>query len=117
MISQAVSQKFSRPIAESRANAQPTDIAPKVETVRVSLWGKFSSKIIAALGALGFTGSTVPQSFTWAKETFQPVQDAFNTIPGSVWFLAVVLVAVGAWYVTDRAAKAATKDYNTGKLN
>lgn len=116
-IAKAKIEGFTRPIAPARANATPKDIAPKVEAVKVSLWGRFSAKVAAGLAALGFTGSSMSDTFGTVRDKLSPVQGAFDAVPGSVWFLLMLLVAGGVWYFTDRAAKAATKDYNTGRLN
>lgn len=116
-IAQAKADRWTRPIAPSRANATPKDIAPKVETVKVSLWGRFTAKIAAGFAALGFGGSSVSSTFGEVRYKLAPVQEFFNSIPAPVWFLLMGVVAVAVWYITDRAAKAATKDYNTGRLN
>lgn len=116
-ISRAVSDGWSRPIAPSRANAQPKEVATKVEAVKVSLWGRFSAKVGAGLAALGLGGSGLSDTFQAVKYKLQPIQDGFNAVPGTVWFMLMLVVAGGVWYFTDRAAKAATKDYNTGRLN
>lgn len=116
-IADAIQDGWSRPITTTRANATPKDLAPKVEAVRVSLWGRFSAKVAGGAAALGFTGSSLSGTFQWVQEKMQPVQDMFDRVPGTVWFLLMGIVAVGVWYFTDRAAKATTKDYNTGRLN
>lgn len=116
-IARAKAQGFMRPIAPARANATEKDIAPKVETVRVSLWGRFTAKIAAGFAALGLGGSTVSNAFQSVQDTFYPVRNFFAKIPPEVWFLLMGLVACAVWYITNRAAKAATNDYNTGRLN
>jgi len=116
-ISRAVQDKWKRPIAPSRANATPKDIAPKVETVKLSLWGRLSAKITAGIAALGLGGSGLSDTFTTVRNKLYPVQEFFNQVPGSVWFALMLVVAGVVWYVTDRAAKSTTKDYNTGRLN
>ena len=116
-IAQAKSEGWTRPIAPSRANATPKDIAPKVETVKVSLWGRLTAKVAAALGGLGFAGSSMSSTFDTVRNKLYPVQDFFDSIPGPVWFLLMIGVSGAVWYFTNRAATAATKDYNTGRLN
>lgn len=116
-ITQAKADGWTRPIAPSRANATPAEIAPKVETVRVSLWGRFTAKIAAGFAAVGLGGSTVSSAFQSVQDTFYPVRNFFAKIPPEAWFILMGIVACSVWYVTNRAAKAATKDYNTGRLN
>lgn len=116
-LSRAIQEGWSRPIAPDRANATPKDLAPRVETVKISLWGRFSAKIAAGFAALGFGSSSVSNTFSEVRYKLAPVQDFFSSIPTPVWFLLMGIVAVAVWYFTDRAAKAATKDYNTGRLN
>lgn len=116
-ISRAVAEKWSRPIAPERANATEKDLAPKVETVRVSLWGRFTAKVAAGFAAVGLTGSTISNAFQSVQDTFYPVRNFFAHIPPEAWFVIMGIVAGLVWYVTNRAAKAATKDYNTGRLN
>lgn len=116
-ISRAVQDRWTRPIAPSRANATEKDIAPNVESVKVSLWGRFTAKIAAGFAAVGLTGSTISSAFQSVQDTFYPVRNFFAHIPPEVWFIVIGIVAGAVWYVTNRAAKAATKDYNTGRLN
>lgn len=116
-IAKAKSEGWTRPIAPSRANATPKDIAPKVEAVQASLWGRFSAKVAAGAAAAGLTGSTISDTFSSVKSTLQPVHDTLNSVPGSVWFLLMLLVSGAVWYFTNRAANASTKDYNTGRLS
>jgi lysozyme len=116
-IALAKSEGWSRPISPTRANATPRDIAPKVEAVKVSLWGRLTAKIGAGIAALGFGGSTVSDTFATVQYKMSPLREFFDSIPASVWFLLMGVVAAAVWYITDRAAKAGTKDYNTGRLN
>jgi lysozyme len=116
-IAKAKVSGFSRPIAPDRANARPKDLAPRVEAVRVSLWGRFSAKVAAGAAGLGLTGSSLSGTFQTVRDKLQPVEDVFNHIPGSVWFLLMLAVAGAVWYATSRTATAVTKDYNTGRLN
>ncbi len=116
-IAQARADRWTRPIAPARANATPKDIAPKVESVKLSLWGRFSAKVAAGAAALGLGGSGLSDTFTSVKDKLSPVMDGFNAVPGTVWFILVLVVSGVVWYVTDRAAKSTTKDYNTGRLN
>lgn len=116
-ISRAVQDRWTRPIAPMRANATEKDIAPTVESVKVSLWGRFSAKVAGAFAAIGITGSTLSNVFQSVQDTFYPVRNFFAHVPPEVWFILMGVVAYAAYYVTNRAAKAATKDYNTGRLN
>jgi lysozyme len=116
-LSDAKQDGFKRPIAASRANATPKDIAPHVESVRLTLWQRFGAKVATAAAGLGLTGSSLSSMFQSVKDKMQPLQDALGSIPPSVWMLAALGVAVAVWYFTDRAAKATAKDFNTGKLN
>jgi hypothetical protein len=116
-IAKAKKERWSRPIAPARANATPQDLAPKVETVRVSLWGRFSAKVAGGFAAIGLTGSTISSAFQSVQDTFYPVRNFFSKIPPEVWFLLMGVVAALVWYVTNKTAQSATKDYNTGRLN
>lgn len=116
-ISRAVADRWTRPIAPSRANATPAEVAPKVESVKVSLWGRFTAKIAAGFAALGLTGSTLSDAFDSVRNALYPIQSFFASWPPSVWFLLMGVTAGAVWYVTNRAARASTKDYNTGRLN
>ncbi len=116
-ISRAVSEGWTRPIANSRANATAKDIAPKVESVRLNLWQRFCAKVATGFAALGFTGSSLSGYFQTAQEKLAVVHSAFSKIPPEVWFLIVGLVAAVVWYFSTRAAQASAKDYNVGRLN
>jgi lysozyme len=116
-IGRAIQEKWTRPISINRASATPQDIAPRVEAVRVSLWQKFGAQIAAGVSAVGITGSTLSSAFTNVQTSLQPVHDAFAKIPPEVWFMICGAVAGLVWYGSTRAARAATKDYNTGRLN
>ena len=116
-IGRAKSEKFSRPIAPARANAKPTDISPKVETVRVSLWSKLWAQIAAGAAALGIGGSSISQVYSSAQGVLSPVRETLKSVPPEAWLGVIGVAAVLVWYATSRAAQAATKDYNTGRLS
>lgn len=116
-IARAKRDGWSRPIAPSRANAKPADVAPKIESVRVSLWSKLYSQIGAAAAALGIGGSTISSVYSSAQGTLSPVHDALSKVDPVVWLSIIGLISLAVWYATNRAAKAATKDYNTGRTN
>jgi lysozyme len=116
-ISDAKGDNFTRPIAKSRSEATPTDVATHVESVKLTLWQRLGAKITAGAAALGLTGSSLSSMFQTVKEKLEPIQDALGNIPPTVWMLIALGVAGAVWYFTDRAAKATTKDFNTGRLN
>jgi hypothetical protein len=116
-ISRAIADGWTRPIAPSRANATEKEIAPKVESVKVSLWGRFTAKIAAGFAAVGLTGSSISSAFQSVQDALYPVRNFFASIPPEVWFILMGVVAGAVWYVTNRTAKASTEDYNTGRLN
>lgn len=116
-IGRAKSEGFTRPIADSRANAKPKDIAPHVEAVRVSLWQRLCAKVAAGAAAVGIGGSSVSDIYSSAQGTLSPVHDALARIPPEAWLLLVGAIAALVWYATNRAANAVTRDYNTGRLN
>lgn len=117
IISKALAEGWTRPIAAKRANATAKDIAPKVESVRLNLWQRFSAKITAGVATLGFAGSTLSDTFDVIKDKTSGVRQFFSDIPTPLWFLIVAGVAGLTWYLTNKAAQATTKDYNVGKVN
>lgn len=116
-IDKAIAEKWTRPIAPARAFATAKDIAPKVEAVRVTLWQRMGAKITAGAAGLGLTGTSLSSTFDTVREKTQPIHDAFSKVPPEIWFLLMGAVAGLVWYFTNRAAQAATKDFNTGRLN
>lgn len=117
VVSAALVEGWTRPIADTRATATAKDIAPKVESVRLNLWQRFCAKVAAGGAAVGFTGSSLSSYFDSAQDKLQIVHRAFAKIPPEVWFFIVGIVAALVWYASTRAAQASAKDYNTGRLN
>ena len=116
-IARAKHDGFSRPIAPSRANAQPKDLAPKNEAVHVSLWQRFWAKIATGAAGLGLVSTGPGSTFQTVQDKLSGVQGYFASVPAWAWFALALGVAGAVWYASERAAKAVTKDYNTGKLN
>lgn len=116
-INKAIAENWSRPIAPARANATAKDIAPKVETVRLNLWQRFWAKVGAGFAAIGLTGTSLSSAFQTVQDKMQSVHAMFAKVPPEVWFIAMGGVAALVWYASTRAASAATKDFNTGRLN
>lgn len=116
-IAVAKAQGWTRPIAPSRANAKPEDIAPKVEAVKLNLWQRLWAKIAAGAAGLGLVGTGPGSTFETVQNKLYYVQSYLSSVPGWVWFALALAVAGAVWYASERAAKATTKDYNTGRLN
>lgn len=116
-VNKAITEGWSRPIAPARANATAKDVAPKVETVRLTLWQRLGAKVTAGLAAVGFTGSTLSSTFQWVQDKMSGVHNFFSHIPPEIWFLIVGIVALAVWYASSKATESAVKDYNTGRIN
>jgi hypothetical protein len=86
-INKAIAEKWSRPIAPSRANATAKDIAPKVEAVRQSLWQQFWAKIGAGFAAIGLTGSSLSSAFDGVRDKFESVHGYLAKVPPELWFV------------------------------
>jgi lysozyme len=108
---------WQRPISAARANTRPEDLKHSNDAVRLSLWQRLWAKVAVAAGGLGLGGTTLSDTFTGIKYKLQPVEDMFHSIPGSVWFMLMIIVAGAVWYASTRAAQATAKDYNSGRLN
>lgn len=115
-IDDALEDGFKRPIAPERADAKPEDIAPKNEAVKLNLLQRLWAQIAAGAAGLGLVGSGPGSTFQTVRDKLSGVQDVFASVPGWAWFALALVVAGAVWYATDRAAKATTTDYNTGRL-
>lgn len=108
---------WTRPIAPERANVTAKEMAPKVESVRQTLWQRFSAKVVgigASIAAL-FKGAS--DYFDSLKEQVQPFMSWFTGIPTWVWFAGLAAGAL-LWYVSaNRATNSIVDDKRSGRLN
>lgn len=116
-ISDAVQDRWARPVADTRAAAQPADLAPRNDAVRMNLWQRFWARVAVVGSGLGIAGAGPGQMFETVRDKLTEAQAAFSGVPGWVWFVLALVVAGTVWYASDRAAQATTKDFNTGRLN
>jgi GH25 family lysozyme M1 (1,4-beta-N-acetylmuramidase) len=116
-LSDAISNGWSRPIADERANASPKELAKVNDAVKMSLRGQLLGKVTAGATALGITGSTISGIYASARDTLNPVHDALTWIPPEGWLALTGGVALLVWYASKKSSEATAKDYNTGRLN
>lgn len=117
VISDALSEGWTRPIAASRAKATEKDLAPKVESVRQNLWQRFTAKIATIGGGIGALASGASSNLDNANSYLTPIKQFFADTPGWVWFALAALVGALIWSLANKSVKATVTDYNTGKLN
>jgi lysozyme len=108
---------WQRPVSPERASTTANDLKHSSDAVRLSLWQRLWAKVAVGAGGLGLGGSTLGDTFASVKEKLLPVENFFASVPASVWFFLLVLVAGAVWYASTRAAQATTQDYNSGRLN
>jgi hypothetical protein len=113
----AASEKWHRPIAESRATATPADIAPKNVAVHQSIWQGFIAKITGWGSASAATVTAAANVFPAVNEKVSPVKEFFTNVPGWVWFSGMAIIAVIVVASANRIKNATTADYNVGKIN
>jgi hypothetical protein len=116
-IDDARDENWHRPVSPERANTTAKDLKYSSDAVRLSLWQRLWAKVAVGAGGLGLGGSTLGDTFASVKEKMLPVENFFASVPASVWFFLLVLVAGAVWYASTRAAQATTQDYNSGRLN
>ncbi|MCK1585497.1 hypothetical protein IVB03_39575 [Bradyrhizobium sp. 168] len=116
-ISKALTEGWTRPIAAKRATATATEIAPKVESVRQTLWQRLGAKIAGGVAGAGALVSGASNNFASFNDKISPVKDFFSATPGWVWFVLVAMGAAIIYLSADKAQRATVQDYNTGKIN
>jgi GH25 family lysozyme M1 (1,4-beta-N-acetylmuramidase) len=116
-ISTALTEGWTRPISDKRANATAKDIAPKVEAVRQSLWQRLVAKVTGASAGGVAVVTGVGSQFGAVNDKLSPVKDFFANIPGWAWFTLIAAAALALWLSSNKATISTTQDYNTGKIN
>ncbi|MFA5951483.1 MAG: peptidoglycan-binding domain-containing protein [Hyphomicrobium sp.] len=108
---------WTRPIAPERASITAHDLAPKVESVRQTLWQRFWAKVtgVGALIAAAFNGAS--EYFESVKEYVRPVMDFFTDVPGWLWLIGIGGAALLLYLSANKAANATVDDKRSGRLN
>lgn len=110
-LDEAMSEGFTRPIADARAHASAAD----VPEAKQSLHGQ----ITAAFGAVGamFTAfmSSVGDYLDTAKGWIEPLKHYLTDVPGWGWAMAIGGVCVFLFLKSGAAKKAALQAYQTGQ--
>lgn len=108
---------WTRPIAPERANVTAKEIAPKVESVRQTLWQRFWAKItgFGALIAAAFKGAS--DYFDGLKDQVRPVMDFFTDVPGWIWLAGIGGAALLLYLSANKATNSIVDEKRTGRLN
>ena len=116
-ISAAVAEKWTRPIAPSRANATAADIAPKVPVINQTWYQKLWAWVLGIPAAFmaGFKNlfgdDADPSSYISVAKSW------FSSVPLEVWLLGVAGLAIAIFISADRAQKATVEAYQRGEIN
>lgn len=116
-ISAALTEGWTRPISDKRANATAKDIAPNVEAVRQSLWQRLVAKVTGASAGGVAVVTGIGSQFGAVNDQLSPVKQFFASIPGWAWFSLIAFAAFAVWLSARKAGDATVAAYNTGKIN
>ena len=116
-LDQSIADGWSRPIAPERANVTATEIAPKVEAVRQTLWQRFWAKVtgFGAMIVAAIKGAS--DYFESLKEYVQPVMTWFADVPAWVWFVGIGGAALLLYLSANKATDSIVTAKRTGRLN
>lgn len=108
---------WTRPIAPERAAITAKEIAPKVESVRQTLWQRFWAKVtgFGALIAAAFKGAS--EYFEGLKDQVRPVMDFFTDVPGWLWLVGIGGAALLLYLSANKATESIVDAKRSGRLN
>lgn len=118
-LDKASKEKWTRPMAEARANATAKDLAPKNEVIQATNQNKYVAWFLGIPAAIGGFFKGVFNNTGDAVSYLQPIKDFFgyaSDIPIEYWLFGLVGVAVVLWLQANKAEKATVQNYRTGKL-
>lgn len=118
-LDKASKEKWTRPMADARANATAKDLAPKNEVIQATNQNKYVAWILGIPAAIGGFFKGIFNNTGDAVTYLQPIKDFFgyaSDIPVEYWLFGLAGVAVVLWLQANKAEKATVQNYRTGKL-
>lgn len=103
-----------RVIAPERAEAPPAVVREKVPEVKANWMTKIGAWIVGIPSAALALGDGILSNIGGALGYIQPVKDAFDGVPGWVWFLLLAAAAVVLWRVASHGEAKGTEAFQTG---
>lgn len=116
-LSKAVNERWTRPIADRRANATAKDIAPKVASVNQLWYQKLFAYIIGAPAFLTAGFKTVFGDQGSPSGYIEAIKNFFGMIPPEFYWAAVGGLAIAIFIQAKRAQDATVKAYQRGEIN
>lgn len=116
-ITKAESEGFTRPIAKARAEAQPADIAKKVETVQASRTSKLWAWVLGIWGSIVAVFKGIVDNFQDAWSS--PMVDAIREFASdNLLYIALGVVGIAGiiWYQNNKGETSAVQAYREGRL-
>jgi len=118
-LDKASKEKWTRPVADFRANATAKDLAPKNEVIQATNQNKYVAWFLGIPAAIGGFFKGIFDNTGDAVSYLQPLKDFFgyvSDIPTEYWLFGLVGVAAILWFQSNKAEKATVQNYRTGKL-
>ena len=118
-LDKASKEKWTRPMADARANATAKDLAPKNEVIQATNQNKYVAWFLGIPAAIGGFFKGIFDNTGDAVSYLQPLKDFFgyvSDIPTEYWLFGLVGVAAILWFQSNKAEKATVQNYRTGKL-
>lgn len=103
-----------RVIAPERKEAPPEVVREKVPEVKANWLSKVGAWIVGVPSAALAIGDGILSNIGGALGYIQPVKDAFDGVPGWVWFLLLAAAAVVLWRVASHGEAKGTEAFQTG---
>lgn len=114
-VSAALAQKWSRPIADTRAHATPAVVGKKVEAVRQTWYQKLWAWVLGIPATIAAAFKSIagddPSSWIGTAKSYM------GMVPTEIYFLGVVGVAIAIYISASRAQNATVRDYQEGRIN
>lgn len=118
-LSAAETEQYKRPIAIERASATGVDIAPRLTSVRETIWSRFLAKVQAIWVAVVGAFWAAIEWLTSGEQT-GPVVDAVSRVPRWAWVGGALVIAgtlAGLIWKSQRKAEQAVVDgFREGRL-
>lgn len=112
----ALEKAQPRHIPDTRANAEPKDIAKENTTVRATMRNRIAGWWATVTGGVAAAIAAIKEQFQDVWYALEPVRDIASSVPTWLWF---AIAAAGCWiiYRNAREAEADTVEaYRKGKI-
>jgi hypothetical protein len=114
-LDKAVAEGWARPLSMERTEASAQEIKAQVPEAQAAWKAKLGAYWTAALGGVGFVGSSITSFAGDAWESTREVREFFGDIPTPVWFGVVGGLALFMAYQSRKAQKGTNDAFRSGE--